>query len=304
VSTPPQGQQVTEWYDEQGRVIASEQPNGKGRTEYWVYRYLDDLVDCFQISVFKQLYTCSRVARRGSFDNSVGYLVATGQLGQAHAHLWQPSSEPVSTLQVWDLRADNPDVVLATYDQCGSLAELRRNDRVVWQASGVSNSVSPLLHSAAPAILQLARAKLAQCTESVLALTVCFVKGDLESLPPCLGVVFEQDARAFFADPEKFDSDLNVLWNPTLQEDYDFPSRTQYPFVPVEDAPGVVFRMEPVEMQRELELLVGALNAQRSSSEPPFVLVDLANDATQYLSLLSESDRSRLARFGPILPSE
>jgi hypothetical protein len=283
---------VEEWYDADGRVLCSGKTNSNGRREFWVYRHSAETIDCFFLSVFKETYTLSRVARSGAHD-TIGYFVSTAAVGQAHAYLWDLPIRTLSVLQVWDLRAAVPDTVEVIRDSEGQPVQLLRNGKVVWNHTKPSaSSDSPAV--AAKAILNLARTRMAQTSEAIAALTVCFVSGDPATLPPCLGVVFERDAEAFASDPARFDADANVLLNPTLQEDYDFPTKTQYPFVPVTEADGVHTSWDAQQMEQQLILLTDQLNAERSPTEPPFVLVDLANDATAYLDRLPQADRQRL----------
>jgi hypothetical protein len=282
---------IEEWFDAEGRVLCSGKTNSKGRTEFWVYRRSDEVVDCFFLSVFETC-TLSRVARSGT-HGSIGYFVSTAAVGQAHAYLWDLPISNVSILQVWDLRAAVPDTVEVSRDADGHVAQLLRNGKVAWRAAKhVASSDSPA--AAAKVILNLARARLAQTSEAIAVLTVCFVSGDPASLPPCLGVVFEADAQAFTANPARFDHDVNVLLNPTLQQDYDLPTKTQYPFVAITEADGVHTSWDASEMEQQLTLLADQLNAQRLPTEPPFVLVDLANDATAFLERLPQADRQRL----------
>ncbi|RYZ08194.1 MAG: hypothetical protein EOO73_09020 [Myxococcales bacterium] len=297
---PASDRLMREWYDATGRVLASEKPSVKGRSEYWIYVRGAVSVDCFLISAFKGTCRLSRVARRGTVEPNLGYFVATSGGAQAHAYVWAHELGRVSRLEIWDLRANAPDRVEATYDGKGELLRLTRNGTLAWSASPAPST--PLSSGElADRLLRAARSSLAKATEPALALTVCFVRGDAASLPPCLGVVFERDAEAFVLQPSRFESEHNALWNPTLQQDSGFPANAQYPFAAL-GADEVRLEGSAAEVEQHLRALMDQLNARRAPSEPPFLLLDLAGDCTDYVGRLSASDRLRLARFLPAAP--
>ena len=142
------------------------------------------------------------------------------------------------------------------------------------------------------------RAKHQARNETVLAYAICAEIGNKEYLPPQIGVVFQQDAEALMASPDKFPDGANSLLDPTLQESYPFPTGTSYPYISVESAQGEDWEWETSTMAKGLSNLVDGMNRLRKPGEPPFVLVDLEDDPARYLDQLDRPDRDTLAQYG------
>lgn len=279
-----------EWvhgYDEKGRLLLVEH-----RRDCRVMQYGETITEYFT-SEHKGVYKIARVGQGGALDNGLHYYVTTDRYDQSHAYTWRTISGRVVEMHSG---VDSKIVVEAEYDEQSNLVILRRNGKEIVKPKPASRQSLPLA-VAARLVRDLCQ-KAASLTDEVpILFTVCVEWRNPKSLPPQIGVVFERDAEAFIKDPAAYADGPNALLQPTLQEDYDFPTKTSYPFVEIRDDAISADWDEASMMDRSLKL-VDELNALRSPGDPPFLLVDMENEGTRYLDHLPRADRERLASYG------
>ncbi|HKP59312.1 MAG TPA: hypothetical protein VJV78_21460 [Polyangiales bacterium] len=287
-------------YDEHNRLalIESEQDKPINVT---VFDYTGNGATYASIDKFPDRLDMSFVGERGKFEGT-NYDISLDTLGRIVAYMWPDPAAAPRIIQYWNLARQQLSIMHIEVDERGAAARIERNGNLIFPkprpAPGPVN-----LDKCAKQLLALVRKRVPKKHEPIVLLTAAIQSDDLESIPPSFGVVFQRDAEAFARDPGAYNDDLDKLLSPTLQEDSDFPTRTKYPFVDIskEDAPA----FDSWSDEQILELapqLVDRMNAQRKPTDPPFLLVDMEDDATKYLSRLSEDDRKKLEPYGIVSP--
>lgn len=285
-------------YDDQQRLVWVESAKPKGKTRSTVFEPDQSGQIYFVIEASGAQTRVTRVGRTGREAN-VNYDISLNRAGDTVAYLWEvPPDGRVPGVQIWDLAWPYAETARVDYDASGRPARIERGGQIVWQ-SRVAAAPAVDLGPLAKCLLELVRQRRPQTPEPVLVLSVCVEANDVRSLPPQIGVVFERDAQAFARDPSSYPDGMNALLIPTLQEDSGFPCGATYPFIEITAADAPAFSgWKADSMLADARQLVRAMNAHTRPDEPPFLLVDMEGEGTQYLSDLPEKARAALASYG------
>jgi hypothetical protein len=300
---------VTHGYDEHGRIVLITEPRPLGRRQFTVFDYDADEVDPGPVQYVIQGDDANRTLERVALlvrppDSELLIQVGVRRRGQWVAYLWRQQGSRVAELQIWDSGWSGPETVLPEYDSDGTLRQLSRAGRVVWNAEPAEpaetagGAFPDGVQLAAQQTLRVVRARLKDEKRPVLLLTVCFEWENPEYLPPPIGVVFEEDAEFFQQVADGIPDGIDALLNPTLQEDYDFPSGVGYPYIAGIPEAGLGLPWQPEAIEDNVLRLVAELNAERQPGEPVFLALDLEGEAGEYLDRLPAVDREILASYG------
>jgi hypothetical protein len=273
-----------QYYDEQKRLILRELSDGP-RTGIAVYEHEGEQIDSFYGSHSGDSWETRLVGRVGRHGEGVSYSIRTDPWHLYQAWVWRTEQGRVVEIQDWVHDGIGPSITLVEYDADGKAAKLINDGELIWPKP--KRRRSEPIPKAAAKILAAVRKALPQVPEPVLALTLSYFSGDVESsVPPVVNYVLKRDADDYLRDPSKHQHGLWQIWGTKRAE------------------PLAGFKKEQIrlewteeELEEKLGLLVDAVNAQRQPGEPPFVLVDFHGAPEKHFDRIPDADRAALEPY-------